>query len=56
MRDFFVTIRFIGLTGEYKSTVEVKARDSASAEKKAARSIGNRDGMVVRVWPKQSRV
>jgi hypothetical protein len=58
MRAYIVKIKFIGLTGEYFSDVAVEARNEASAKKKAARSVGNRDGevvsvregMLVRVW------
>lgn len=49
MKDFVVTIRFLGLTGEYTSQVEVKARNAESAKKKASKCIGNRDGEVVTV-------
>lgn len=47
MKWWIVKIEFVGLTGKYVSNVEVRARDAKSAEKKAARSIGNRDGWVV---------
>lgn len=47
MKTFKVKIEFLGLTGKYISEVEVKARNAKSAEKKARRTIGNRDGWVV---------
>lgn len=46
MKSFKVTIEFYGLTGKYTSEVEVRARDPKSAEKKAAKVIGNRDGFI----------
>lgn len=49
MKKWTVTIRFQGLTGEYTSKVDVLAKTAASAKKKAARVIGNRDGYVVTV-------
>ena len=49
MKDFLVTLRFIGLTGEYTSQVDVRARDEKSARRKAEKTIGNRDGEVIAV-------
>lgn len=49
MKDFTVTIRYQGLTGEYTSRVDVRAKNEASARKKASKTIGNRDGYVVSV-------
>lgn len=49
MRTFTVRIEFIGLTGQYFSDVEVRARNESSAAKKASLTIGNRDGRVVSV-------
>ncbi len=49
MKNFIVNIRFFGLTGEYLSRVDVRAKTEASAKKKASKVIGNRDGYVVSV-------
>lgn len=49
MKNYTVTIRFTGLTGEYLSKVETRARDTKSAARKASKVIGNRDGYVVSV-------
>lgn len=49
MKTFKVKIEFVGLTGKYVSEVEVTAKNAKSAEKKASKSIGNRDGWVVAV-------
>lgn len=49
MKKFIVTIRFIGLTGEYTSRVDVEARNAESARRKATKVIGNRSGEVVAV-------
>lgn len=49
MKNFIVTLRFYGLTGEYTTRFECKAKTSASAKKKAERTIGNRDGYVVTI-------
>lgn len=43
MKTFIVTLGFVGLTGEYRSQVEVVARNEASAKTKALRTVGNRD-------------
>lgn len=49
MKGYIVTIEFMGLTGSYRSQVEVKARNEKSARTKAGRTIGNRDGVIVKV-------
>lgn len=49
MKWWIVKLEFVGLTGKYQSSVDVRARDAASAEKKASRVIGNRDGRVISV-------
>lgn len=46
MKSYIVTLAFIGLTGPYESEVCVRARNEASAKKKGAAYIGNRDGHV----------
>ncbi len=47
MKNWVVRIEYYGLTGKYFSDVEVQARTQKAAEKKAALTIGNRDGHVV---------
>lgn len=47
MKTYTVKIEFIGLAGKYVSEVTVQAKNHKSAEKKAAKSIGNRDGFVI---------
>lgn len=49
MKNFTVTLRFFGLTGEYTTQVNVRAKHAESAKKKASKCIGNRDGYVVTV-------
>lgn len=49
MKNFTVKIRFVGLAGEYLTSVDVRARDAKSATKKAEKTIGNREGYVVSV-------
>lgn len=49
MKNFIVTIRYQGLTGEYTNKDVVRAASAASARRKGARVIGNRDGYVVSV-------
>jgi hypothetical protein len=49
MKTYTVTIEFAGLTGTYRSQVVERARSAKSAETKARRVIGNRDGFVVSV-------
>jgi hypothetical protein len=49
MTDFIVTVEFVGLTGPYRSRIEVRARNQRSAEKKARAHFGNRDGSIVSV-------
>ncbi len=49
MKNFTVKIRFQGLTGEYLSSIDVRAKTAESAKKKASKVIGNRDGYVVSV-------
>ena len=49
MKNYKVKIEFVGLTGKYNSEVEVLAKNEKSAEKKASKSIGNRDGWVIAV-------
>ena len=43
MKTYTVQIGFIGLTGPYTSEVIVRAKNEASAVKKARQTIGNRD-------------
>lgn len=52
MKNYTVTLRFFGLTGEYTTQEDVRAKHAASAKKKASRVIGNRDGYVVSVCEK----
>ena len=47
MKNFITTIEFVGLTGTYRSQVENRAKNAKSAEAKARRVIGNRDGFVI---------
>lgn len=43
MQTWKVTLVLIGLTGQYTSEVEVRARNEKSALKKARAHVGNRD-------------
>lgn len=49
MTNFIVTIEFVGLTGTYRSRVEVRARNVQSARRKVSLTIGNRDGTIISV-------
>jgi hypothetical protein len=49
MKDFIVTVEFSGLTGNYRSRIDVRARNAKSATRKARAHFGNRDGFVVSV-------
>lgn len=49
MKNYTVKIEFLGLTGKYYSYVDVRAKTPKSAEKKASKTIGNRDGWIVEV-------
>ncbi len=49
MKNWSVSIRYSGLSGEYLTKLFVKAKDQVSAKKKAEKTIGNRDGYVVSV-------
>lgn len=49
MKDYIVTVEFAGLTGAYRSRIEVRAKNTKSAETKARKHFGNRDGFVVSV-------
>ena len=46
---FYWTVRiaYEGLVGKYLSDVQVLARTSQAAKKRAMQSIGNRDGQIV---------
>jgi hypothetical protein len=49
MKTYLITIEFFGLTGAYRSQVEERARNVASATKKARKHFGNRDGSILSV-------
>lgn len=54
MKTFTVTIRYTGLTGEYTTQTDHRARTAKSAANKARQAIGNRDGYVVGIKEKMS--
>jgi len=43
MKTFNVKMIFIGLCGKYESIVQIRAKNRASAERKAYAYVGNRD-------------
>lgn len=47
MKTFITTIEFVGLSGSYRSQIETRAKNAKSAETKARKVIGNRDGFVI---------
>ncbi len=49
MKNFKVTIEYVGLTGAYRSQVEVVALNHKSASRKAMKTAGNRGGDVIAV-------
>lgn len=49
MKTFKIKLTFVGLTGEYSSTIEVRAKTSESALKKARLHVGNRDCVSIQI-------
>jgi len=49
MRSYIVTVEFVGLTGPYRSRIEIRAKNTKSAQTKARACFGNRDGFVISV-------
>jgi hypothetical protein len=49
MKNFIITVEYVGLTGAYRSRIEERAKNAESAAKKARKHFGNRDGFVISV-------
>jgi hypothetical protein len=49
MKDFIITVEFFGLTGAYRSRIQVRAKNTRSAETKARKHFGNRDGSIISI-------
>lgn len=49
MKSYIITVEFFGLTGAYRSRIEERAKNAASAANKARKHFGNREGTIISV-------